>query len=652
MSFTQTFGGNNISPAYLAYAAYSISADLTLTWPFEANAGADVMAAKMGISASVASLEVIFPDARLVSVGQDALVRNTGAQTFAVVSADGVTLGSVASGEAWYFYLTDNSTEGGTWTAVEFGAGTSSASAASLAGAGLQAVVSLLNQNLAVNAQPSNYSPGSGDRATMLLATGGVASYTPASAATLGDGWFVWVVNSGSGVLTWTPSGGQTIDGNASKTLQPDESAIFFSDGANFWSAAYGRALTTTVTAAAIDVTGLPSPTTLSASQVAAQVQDYSGALSANLIINYGTGVGFWFVRNDTSGSYSLTARVNGSDAGVALTQGAYTILRSNGSNLTVAFTVAAGTVTQVNTSSDLTGGPITSTGTIGLADTAVLPGAYGGGLNYPTFTVSQKGRLTAAGTVTLGSAAALTAGSAAGNVPVLNATGLVAPESGGVATGVILDYVGSSLPTGYVWPNGQTIGSASSLATGRANADTANLFTLLWNSWADAQAPVLPGGRGATAAADFAANKTIALPDLRGRVVAALDNLGGASAASRLTSTTMTPDGTTRGATGGTQTSTAATTSTGTGSGTIAGTTSGTLTVTGYVVTNVKGVGISAGETAAPGNDTLSLQAGTASGSLTVSGTCTVSTISVSGTSAAFSVLNPTLAMSKILKL
>src|SRR5258708_1610023 len=48
---------------------------------------------------------------------------------------------------------------------------------------------------------------------------------------------------------------------------------------------------------------------------------------------------------------------------------------------------------------------------------------------------------------------------------------------------------------------------------------------TLLWNSWADAQAPV-SSGRGASAAADFAAHKTITLPDLRGRVVAGLDNL------------------------------------------------------------------------------------------------------------------------------
>lgn len=42
----------------------------------------------------------------------------------------------------------------------------------------------------------------------------------------------------------------------------------------------------------------------------------------------------------------------------------------------------------------------------------------------------------------------------------------------------------------------------------------------------------------------------------MRGRAAVGLDNMGG-SAASRLTSTTMTPNGTTLGATGGTQTHT-----------------------------------------------------------------------------------------------
>jgi microcystin-dependent protein len=60
-------------------------------------------------------------------------------------------------------------------------------------------------------------------------------------------------------------------------------------------------------------------------------------------------------------------------------------------------------------------------------------------------------------------------------------------------------------------------------------------------------------GGRGANADSDWAANKTIALPDLRGRVTAGKDNMGG-SAASRVTTAGSGIDGATLGATGGAQ--------------------------------------------------------------------------------------------------
>lgn len=98
--------------------------------------------------------------------------------------------------------------------------------------------------------------------------------------------------------------------------------------------------------------------------------------------------------------------------------------------------------------------------------------------------------------------------------------------------TGQIVPMYGTGTLTGFVRANGKTIGSASSGATERANADTQALFEYLWT--ADSNLSV-SGGRGTSAAADWAANKTIALPDLRGRVLAGLDDMGN-SAAGRLT--------------------------------------------------------------------------------------------------------------------
>jgi hypothetical protein len=115
--------------------------------------------------------------------------------------------------------------------------------------------------------------------------------------------------------------------------------------------------------------------------------------------------------------------------------------------------------------------------------------------------------------------------------------------------TGWLQPIYGTGVVTGFVRANGRTIGSATSGATERANADTSALFSFLY------QDPnlVVSGGRGASAAADFAANKTIALPDFRGRALAFLDDMGN-SAAGRLTSTYFGTSATVLGAAGGSQ--------------------------------------------------------------------------------------------------
>lgn len=137
-----------------------------------------------------------------------------------------------------------------------------------------------------------------------------------------------------------------------------------------------------------------------------------------------------------------------------------------------------------------------------------------------------------------------------------------IGSNTGATVTGSEEEYWGASpAPTGYVLASGNTIGSASSGATERANADTQNLFTLLWNSTDNTTFPIQTSGgagttRGASAAADFAANKRFPLPDKRGRTSAGKDDLGG-TAANRITSGGSGITGTTLGAAGGTETNT-----------------------------------------------------------------------------------------------
>lgn len=121
----------------------------------------------------------------------------------------------------------------------------------------------------------------------------------------------------------------------------------------------------------------------------------------------------------------------------------------------------------------------------------------------------------------------------------------VVGPSSGGgggggvdpttvFTTGDVLWLPVQGTRTGWVRANARTIGSAVSGATERANADTSALFAYLWTNFSNTICPVSTG-RGASAAADFAANKTITLLDMRGDTIAGLDDMGN-SAASRYT--------------------------------------------------------------------------------------------------------------------
>jgi microcystin-dependent protein len=106
-------------------------------------------------------------------------------------------------------------------------------------------------------------------------------------------------------------------------------------------------------------------------------------------------------------------------------------------------------------------------------------------------------------------------------------------------ATGDMLWQPKTGTRSGWVRANARTIGSAASGATERANADTQALYEYLWNNFSNTLCPVT-GGRGGSAASDFAANKAIGLPDMRGRGPVGLDDMGNSSA-SRLADGTPT---------------------------------------------------------------------------------------------------------------
>lgn len=136
-------------------------------------------------------------------------------------------------------------------------------------------------------------------------------------------------------------------------------------------------------------------------------------------------------------------------------------------------------------------------------------------------------------------------------DIPVLQVVGPSGGGGGGAGvdpnaiatTGDIKFRQSSEVVPGWVKLNSQTIGSALSGATGRANNDTQALFIYLWTNCPDVKCPVSTG-RGASGLADFNANKTLGLPDWRGRQGLGRDQMEASITAGRIAASSVTSGG------------------------------------------------------------------------------------------------------------
>ena len=354
-TYINPFTGQTLSPSQVGYESLTISTSTSLQWPVNGNTS-NVVASIIEVTATVASLNLVMPSAQQVSTGQSVLIRNIGANAFTVTDFSGNTIVSIASGIAEYIYVTNNSTDNGNWEAFTFGAGTSAANAATLAGYGIKAINTTLNQNYTEASLFSDAVLNDTNRAQFLVWSAGVGTITLPTAASVGNGWFVMVRNGGSGIVTLTPSGTDTIDTNATQQLQLTESLVIVSNGTNGYSTfAYGRSNTFAYTQLAKTVA--TGTYTLSAVEYANVVQEYFGALTGNVIIVLPSTVQIYYLNNQTTGSFSLTFKTS--------SVGAATVTVPQGQTLTV---VCDGT--NVYNSSSASGGSITTL-TIGTGSAA-----------------------------------------------------------------------------------------------------------------------------------------------------------------------------------------------------------------------------------------------------------------------------------------
>lgn len=347
MSFNSPFTGNVVQPTDVSYRYIALTATTQLSWPINGSATDDYAARIMEVSASSSGLELWMPPANQASVGQDALIRNVGANTFTVKSYGGAgTVISVVAGKSEYIYITTNATAAGTWGIIDFGAGTSSADASTLAGYGLVASGTTLNQSHPTAAVVSGYVFTAADRAKSYVWTGGAGSATLPLASVAGDNWFILFKNNGSGTITVSTSSGQLFDGSTTKSFAPGESAFVVCTGTGYISVGYGQSTLFSFNVLTKPVTG--GAYTLTASEASNTIQIYTGTLSSNVTVTYPQVANLYVVSNQTSAfGYTLTITtgvVGGANAVVP--SGGQATLVTDGVNFYNANTVQSGATT------------------------------------------------------------------------------------------------------------------------------------------------------------------------------------------------------------------------------------------------------------------------------------------------------------------
>lgn len=189
----------------------------------------------------------------------------------------------------------------------------------------------------------------------------------------------------------------------------------------------YGNDSTGNVTASAtIPVANVTGAVPNTVHVIAGTGMTGGGNLASNVTLNIGNTA----VTPATYGGVGNTAQITVNQQGQI----------TSASNVAV----PTGTVTSVDTGIGLTGGPITSTGTISIANTVVTAGSYGGAASVGTFTVNQQGQLTAASNVTIAIPVSQVSGAVPNTIQVIAGTGL--SGGGNLSTNVTLNVTANTV--------------------------------------------------------------------------------------------------------------------------------------------------------------------------------------------------------------
>lgn len=353
-TFTSPFTGTVVVPTDVSYYALALSENTQLYWPAVVNPTQVPAARIMDVTPSATGLFVSLPQANQGSVGTDILINNKGAFSITITDFNGAETVTIAPGVGYYFYLIDNTTEGGNWSNVTFGAGTSAADADALQGAGLTTIAGQLAVTSNIVQITSTPTINDASRAATYVWNSGNGTITLPAAATLSGGWWIGFRNNGTGTLNFGITSPSLINGISTISTNPGDSGyiLFEKSTGNFFTVGWAVPSNVTFTSSTYDVDSIVG-STFNLVSYAPIIQTYvalSGTRTTDLLVYLPAVTQIYVLANTTAGSYAISFQVYGSSySPIAVSAGTVTTILSDGNQIYVLTQAGAGSYFAVN---------------------------------------------------------------------------------------------------------------------------------------------------------------------------------------------------------------------------------------------------------------------------------------------------------------
>lgn len=301
----QSINYGAVQTAYVSSASYTLDTEdqhIDLFWPTPYTTAEEICAATNNFTVTATNCSISLPNANEVSLGMNIYIRNVDAstETFSVFDNDANLLQTIDAGTTWWFQLIAYANDtGGEWAIIEQGAGTSQATAAALAGHGLEAVAAKLDTVIPPEIITTDYAITEDDQSKIFIINS--AAERTITLDQFRGGFTVSFNNIGTGNVNFIG----TVNNITNFSLATTQSVTLINDETDttkWWSLGLGSSTSfiDSVVNISLNAQATGGEVTLSANQLNNFIHQFFSAstISGDITIYYGNTDGNWYIAN------------------------------------------------------------------------------------------------------------------------------------------------------------------------------------------------------------------------------------------------------------------------------------------------------------------------------------------------------------------